>query len=308
MRQFNCIRLRLRLTLPRILLKISNMERVLTSREDTADLKALWDGLRYVQRSYFHERASMRYRQDLIRSISSPDFIPNSQRFVDDGIVILPSYFSPSVVTHMKEDFERMIHGKAENENAMIALNESTGTTLRETVSFSRASVDPVLTSLAAYYWGRPVVLAQTYGTRIEPCRKIEYGSFRWHHDVKRKQVKAMILLCDVPPDGQRMDYIPGTHGILHLYSDYDATRFTDDEVRSCRSPVRCAGPAGTVILFDTNGLHRGNRNPGPRRDVWVFQYTAGYALFPLLGLHPDVVRELNAGQKRIARIPQKMA
>jgi hypothetical protein len=42
------------------------------------------------------------------------------------------------------------------------------------------------------------------------------------------------------------------------------------------RAPVECAGPAGSVILFDSNGIHRGNRNLGPRREVVFGVYSAG--------------------------------
>ncbi len=39
---------------------------------------------------------------------------------------------------------------------------------------------------------------------------------------------------------------------------------------------VECAGPSGSIVLFDTNGIHRGNRNAGPRRDALVGVYSMG--------------------------------
>jgi hypothetical protein len=67
--------------------------------------------------------------------------------------------------------------------------------------------------------------------------------------------------------------------------------------------PIRCCGLAGSVVLFDTNGLHRGNRNSGPRRDIWQHSYTSGDHVYPLAGLHPDVGKKLNEDQKRIVHL-----
>jgi hypothetical protein len=79
-----------------------------------------------------------------------------------------------------------------------------------------------------------------------------------------------------VPPDGQRMSFVRGSHHVWRPPAAYEDTRFTDDAAREMGPVVECAGSAGTVFLFDTNAVHRGNRNAGPRRDVLFGVYTAG--------------------------------
>jgi len=85
-----------------------------------------------------------------------------------------------------------------------------------------------------------------------------------------------MWLLTDVPEGGQRMSYVLGSHRQRRHFSSYRETRFSDEQARRCGPVLECAGPAGTVFLFDTNGIHRGNRNRGPLRDTVTGQYSAG--------------------------------
>ena len=203
----------------------------------------------------------------------------------------------------MQADFNRWAHTASPDRDGLLEFGAAS---LRDSIELSRLAVDPVLTAFVRSYWGKPVVLAQSIGMRLEPAAGLpDYGAFQWHHDAKHKQVKVMVLLTDVPDDGQRMDYLPGTNRDWRSPKGYAASRFSDQMVRRYGEPVRCSGPAGTVVIFDTNGLHRGNRNAGPRRDVWVHHYTAGRSLFPLSGLHPEVERDLTADQRRLVRLSE---
>jgi hypothetical protein len=249
---------------------------------------------------HVYERPSGRYRRHLAAAILDDRFSECSGKLVDDGVLILPAYFDAPAVQAMQQDFAAAIKDVPLTDKDFAPLPKEV---LSRSVAIALVAVDPFLTSLISYYWGKDILLAGFSGSRIEPSRAEEYGAFQWHHDTKRKQVKIMLLLSEVAPVGQRMDYIPGTHPIYHRFSGYEDTRFTSDYVRRFREPVRCAGPAGTVILFDTNGIHRGNRNAGARRDVCIFNYTAGHALCPLPPFHPELIRKLTPEQRRILRL-----
>ena len=80
-----------------------------------------------------------------------------------------------------------------------------------------------------------------------------------------------MVLMTDVGPDDQHMTYIKGTHRRVHPPGK-SLRNWTDREVEPFAGfeHLDCVGKAGTVVLFDANGLHRGMRKLGatmPERD-----------------------------------------
>jgi hypothetical protein len=263
--------------------------------------------LPYLYERYVYEQPSNRFRRVLARTVGQPRFLKHVETLCKDGVLILSQYFKGETLKDLQDDFEYWCKLKPQiDQNGFLDFDGSKGESyLITSVAFSQASVDPYLTAIASYYWGKPIKLAYAHGYRLEPVEEKEYRAFRWHHDLKRKQIKIMILLSDVPVDGQRMDYILGSHKIWHKFTNQRDVRFTKEEALKFGKPIKCTGLAGTVVIFDTNGLHRGNRNWGPRRDQYTFNYTAGRALFPLPGLHPEVVSSLNNRQKRLARIEE---
>ena len=61
-----------------------------------------------------------------------------------------------------------------------------------------------------------------------------------------------------------------------HPPGTYEDSRFNESQARKFGEVVECAAPVGSVVIFDANGLHRGNRNLGPIRDVLFGVYTTG--------------------------------
>ena len=81
------------------------------------------------------------------------------------------------------------------------------------------------------------------------------------------------------------MQYLRGSHRRFYTYDRMygPGSRYERDFQRRPPRPedvVDVVGPAGTVAVFDTNGLHSGNRNGGARRDTLIFYYSAR-ALLP---------------------------
>lgn len=254
----------------------------------------------YYRHIYAHPKWG--FRKKLAKSVSRPDFQELADQLDSEGVVILPSYFAPDTLKAMQSDFEQMASLITPDEDAEQIIYRSQ---LSASVPLSEAFIDPFLTSLVKHYFGKPIYLSENHGHRIGPIPNLEdYSTHQWHHDAKRKQVKIMLLLTDVQEDGQRMDYLAGTHKIWHgrVWTDKDS-QYTSEAMMKYGEPVHCAGPAGTVVIFDTNGLHRANRNLEARRDVWFFVYSAGKGMSPVADLHPDVERTMTAETRRMARI-----
>lgn len=270
-------------------------------------IRAAYYALDDLYQRYIYERPNGSFRRMLLEKMNHPDYPEKARRLCDDGFVVLPSYFEGDLLRTMQEEFAQWTVGIPVDAIGRITLTEPKGVFVKNSAAFSTAAVDPYVLALVAYYWGKPVTLSMSYGFRLDPnpgWKKV--GPFQWHHDANRKQVKVYVLLSDVRADGQRMDYIPGTHRLWHRFqrggAGYGETRIPDEVALRYGPPSPVAGPAGSVIIFDTNGFHTGNQNMSARRDAWIFQYTAGRHAEPLGGIHPDLFRELTPFQRAILR------
>ena len=256
---------------------------------------------------WVYERPNSGFRRRVAARATLKDFATIVGKLLSDGVVIIPDHFSAGRLAELREEFERLVasnppgHGEETN-----AVHVPTGR-IAESLVFSALAFEQDFIDVAEYYWGKNVVLTATGGTRLNPYDAAEdYGSYQWHHDGKRKQLRVMIILTDVLPGGQHMDYVAGSH--RKFRHDIGDSRVAPEVALNAGACVSCTGPAGSIVFFDTNGYHRGNRNLGPKRDHWQFTYRApgGMALEhrPPLPLHPDVAGRLTAEQRRIARLP----
>tara|TARA_B100000029_G_C17595990_1_gene964133 strand:- start:1158 stop:2036 length:879 start_codon:yes stop_codon:yes gene_type:complete len=255
---------------------------------------------------YFYERPSPLYRRNIAKASSLPDFLEYATALCERGIVVIPNFFGQECLSEMRMEFERLVktnppNAQAQKENS-IHISTSR---FNETAVFGKILFEPNMLRLVQYYWGRPVVLNGTGGTRYEPAQLEDRGSNQWHHDGKRKQVRVFIFLTDVPKDGQCTKYISGSHKKYHY--DLVNSRLDKDAMPANAQTMLCSGPAGSIAIIDTNGAHRANRNNGPRRDTWNFSFRAADPLSaklnPVPTLHPAIIQNLTMEQRLIARI-----
>jgi len=149
----------------------------------------------------------------------------------------------------------------------------------RHAPEFLNLSTDPLILEIVARYLRRPFYLQQSIASRYLPMPPKDFGSFQWHHDAWGRKVNVMFLFTDVGDKDQHMTFIEGSH--LH-YHDLDRcrnSRFEGHEVDRMfpgAKRVRCTGSAGTVFIFDSNGMHRGNRSTGRHRDTLITNFNAG--------------------------------
>jgi ectoine hydroxylase-related dioxygenase (phytanoyl-CoA dioxygenase family) len=243
-------------------------------------LREIWD--------YFHYRPLFQFKaKDIVRGGFSSLAVAESLRA--QGICILENVL----------DRERLLACRAEldsffvdSEGKAVGLTDVPGTYSRQIGEvqhsvFVELILDEMVLAAVEAYYARPIYVAEVQANRLEPVERYEGDSYQWHHDMKGKYVKAMWLLTDVSKEGQRMSYIAGSHRIKHRAARYEESRFTEAQARAYGEVVECVAPAGSVVVFDTNGIHRGNRNQGPRRDVVFGAYSAGrYRLGCRLDVH----------------------
>ena len=251
-----------------------------------------------------YENPNKAFRLEKIKQSKLPNFEKYAQSIVDDGCVIIDQYFDKVELEKLQNEFRRLIVSRElipETKSIVMRTKDLHESALFSELGFRRDFID-----FAEYYWGKPIILFGTGGGRILP-QKVDkdYDSYQWHHDAGRKLLRVMILLSDVPDDGQRMDYLLGSHKIFRY--KLDNSRRKKEEVEGKGTVMKCSGKAGSIVIFDTNGIHRGNRNLGPERDTWRYSYKADGALSiehsEPLKFSPEVIPKLNQEQLRIGRI-----
>lgn len=107
-------------------------------------------------------------------------------------------------------------------------------------------------------------------------------GSQVWHRDPEEEHVvKVFLYVTDVDENRGPFEYVRssapgGRYGHLWPWKEGEGIRPPEDELAEAISPkdrVVCTGPAGTMILCDTSGFHRGGfARSAPRISaVWTF-------------------------------------
>jgi hypothetical protein len=223
----------------------------------------------HLAKQYWHRRIDPNYRSNFVNGAEKSRAQAMAEDMRRDGIIILPSYFMGSELEAFRSAFERVTAGKTNKYTPDSLLTDDIFT--REPVLLE-AALDNFLLEIMAGYFHRQFGLSVATATRLMPTPAHRDGSYQWHHDARGKQINLMVLLSNVTSKGQRMSYLRGSH---HRYYDYYRgivdTRFNEDvdlnpETRD--KIVEVVGPAGTVALFDSNGLHSGHRNDVEPRDA----------------------------------------
>jgi hypothetical protein len=106
--------------------------------------------------------------------------------------------------------------------------------------------------------------------------------SERWHRDGEDiRLVKLFLYLSDVDETTGPLSYFlesqpGGRHGALFPHEPPKGSFPTEDQLRSAvgdTSAISCLGPAGTLVLYDPCGFHRGGRARTAARIVLVATY-----------------------------------
>ena len=155
------------------------------------------------------------------------------------------------------------------------------------TSAWATVALDPGLVALARAYLPRPGYLEAYNVWYSYPTTAAPSHSQLWHQDKDDEAiVKVFLYLSDVTPETGALTYIPGSavrHGQTYRpaasQDSIGAWRTSDDDMAACvpRSAWRDAsGPAGTLLIADTTGWHKGGHVLRDERLVFTCMYTMG--------------------------------
>lgn len=152
--------------------------------------------------------------------------------------------------------------------------------------SLLKVALDPKLLEIISSYMGMWPRLHAVGAWANYPTPDEAKESQLWHRDPEDMQlVKVFIYLSHVDNNSGPFCYIPKSHpfstGAARTPKHKDPKRITDEEMQTAFAPqtwLSCTGPAGTMILADTVGYHRGGKPNTGKRVLITFTYTSGVA------------------------------
>jgi hypothetical protein len=131
-----------------------------------------------------------------------------------------------------------------------------------------QAALAPALKGVADHYFGMITQISSVNVWRNLASGTAPSSSQLWHRDIAEDRVvlKAFIYLEDVTEDGGPFTYAPGTQPggprELKLKGEFDGMNYRIVEERDAATLNAMArtftGPAGTLVVADTLGYHRG--------------------------------------------------
>jgi len=115
-------------------------------------------------------------------------------------------------------------------------------------------------------------VLILMFG-QLSPCEKSIGSGEGWHRDSWFDQFKALIYLSDVAQRGGQFEYVQGSSTLSYKLRDIfqgRGDRLIDD---TKADHLQFFGSAGTAVLFDATGIHRGAPNYSCTREAVTLYY-----------------------------------
>lgn len=228
----------------------------------------------FVAKEYLHRRPDSRYEARFVSGDQRLMARAHAEELRREGIILLPQYFGADRLAQFRAAFEAAIDGRR-GTNQDSFYNDSV---MHLDPAFLDAALDPFLLQIVGDYYQKRFGLGRADAMRLLPSAAGRTGSFQWHHDARGRQVHLMVLVSDVSREGQAMTYLRQSHKRYYThYRGIAQTRFDKDlEAQDIADRiVYVAGRAGTVALFDANGLHSGNRNDVEGRDTFTFCYVS---------------------------------
>ncbi|MDX2193210.1 MAG: phytanoyl-CoA dioxygenase family protein [Gemmatimonadales bacterium] len=238
-----------------------------------------------------------------------------------DGIVVVPRFVQGAMLAGMQRAFARALERPRWNNFDGYSKTELYRHMVEDVLMLDQGFVDfalhPVIVQTVREYVGDNVQLREAKGWLSKPTTRDFHG---WHGDAWYDQtqvtdripreVKAALYLTDVRSGA--FEYLKGTH----RKEAPRPVRNSDIGTKWHGEMAQALGPAGTLILFDTSGIHRQGVPMLERRHAIFYNYhqpdvplqredVVAYRYHPLLlnaaflgGLSEDDMRLLGFGDQ----------
>jgi hypothetical protein len=195
-------------------------------------------------------------------------------------------------VAGAERSYRKAVRSKPRFKGFLASLHDK-GATLAWDDPWLQAGLDTSLLALAEHYFG---LLPRLHHANVWKSFPLAHpgplvGPQAWHRDPADLSVlKVFLYLSEVTEDAGPLEYVPYSRRgerFGHLWRSAvplggarpPALEFEGRIPAGAR--VRCCHPAGTVVLADTAGFHRGGRAVGRARLVATWAYSSQASLWP---------------------------
>lgn len=226
---------------------------------------------------------SKKYFEKKIKILSSyyPDYFNQNkidqlrnclEKLNKDGAFILEEYFSKNQIDLIKQKYSKEIKDLENNKDNEISYNYKFLKMNKLTKSFF---YDPGIVLVIESFYQREIyarsypVINHTSVPKIINENTISKTADNWHVD--HTNVGSMfVFMEDVPINGTRMQYLPGTYKHHHIAGHHSNEQYEK------KRKGECFGKQGTVHFHTGNIVHRAKINPGYDRWSLYFEYSIG--------------------------------
>lgn len=217
-----------------------------------------------------------------------PDVAGHLDRLRSTGVVAIPGYWSIDKCAAGRQEIDRLVEDYPD-----VVQRNSGGADKRmfgvEAVSPLLAEFhnDPMLKAVGETLGGVAIYNFATLGARIDATSENNGSGDGWHRDAHDFQFKAILYLSDVSEDNGPFEYLPGSQKKWRAAFDtamgdfplppntrYDPVIVEQLVKRFSFRTDRFVGKAGTLLLVNTAGIHRGRPlHAGSRHALTNYYY-----------------------------------
>lgn len=227
----------------------------------------------------FKQRYYGRYRKEAGQSAGKHQ--PILDQLVRDGVVVLPGYFPVPMMERIRAEIadplSRIREGTYTGPNRFHRFPEYGVYRLLQADRIAPSSLpffeDEMINTIASHYVGPKVKSYQRQAESRPDVGRFSLSDF-YHFDDWRHRFKAFLYLTDVGPDQAPFGYLKGTHnnGAWRFSKEWEYHKlgrngpyghYFPQETDALKKKygfedLTCTAGAGTLILADTRGIHKG--------------------------------------------------
>jgi hypothetical protein len=190
----------------------------------------------------------------------------------ENGVAVIPGYWTAQKCKEACAAFDRVL---ADHPDSIQLYSGGSDQRLYGMESanplFAEFHSDPFLKGFGELDGGLELYNFATLGGRIQSMAGNSGSGDGWHRDAHGYQFKAILYLSDTAPENGPFQYLTGSHKrwrvaidtIFGNLPEAPQTRYTDQDIARAVARLNLTAQsfpasAGTVLLVNTAGIHRG--------------------------------------------------